>query len=155
MAPQIKKENGRNRWTYICGSHDTTDLLHRVQIWAKTTMHGKDLLVNDSRNWKTVEAVRKGLPEFDVISPLTLIVEPVDPIDRRALVITSQDEKVLRILNLVGQEQADGFKRLLASVDVVPKEEVVCFRGETTVFEEAEKVVVLAMYVSAYLLVRK
>ena len=104
MASQVRKENCRNGWTYISRSHDTTDLLHRVQVWAKTTMHGKDLLVNDSGNWKTVEAVRKGLPEFDIVSSLTLVVEPVDPIDRRALVITSQYEEVLRILNFVGQE---------------------------------------------------
>ena len=118
-------------------------------------MHSKDLLVYDGRNWKTVEAVRKGLPEFDVVSPFTLIVEPIDPIDRRALVITSQYEKVFRILNLVGQEQADGFKRLLASVDVVPEEKVICFRGKTTVFEETKEIVVLAVYVSTYLSCKK
>lgn len=33
--------------------------------------------------------------------------------------VTSQDEEVLGVLDLVGKEQADGFEGLFASVDVV------------------------------------
>jgi hypothetical protein len=37
----------------------------------------------------------------------TLVVEPVDPIDTGTLVVTSEDEKVFRVLDLVCQEQTN------------------------------------------------
>lgn len=72
-------------------------------------MHGEDLLVNDCSNRETVEAVGEGLPELDVIPSLALVVEAVDPVDGRALVVAAQNEEVFRVLDLVRQEQADGF----------------------------------------------
>jgi len=55
-----------------------------------------------------------------------------------ALVIASQEEKVLWVLDLVAEEQSDCLDRLLATVDVVTKEQVVCFGRETTVFKNTE-----------------
>lgn len=66
--------------------------------------------------------------------------------------VATQNEEVLWILDLVGQEKADGLERLLATVDVVTKEEVVRLWGETTVFEQAEEVIVLTVDVAADLL---
>lgn len=63
--------------------------------------------------------------------------------------VATQDEEVLRILDLVGQEKADGLERLLATVDVIAKEQVVRLWGETAVFEQAEKVIVLTVDVAA------
>ena len=59
--------------------------------------------------------------------------------------VPTQDEEILWILDLVRQKQANGFKRLFASVNVVPKEEVVRFGWKSSVLKEAEKVVILAM----------
>lgn len=67
--------------TYISRSHDPPDLLHRVQIGAQTTVHGEDLLVDDSGNWQAVEAVGECLPQLDVVSPLALVVETVNTVD--------------------------------------------------------------------------
>lgn len=50
-------------------------------------MHGENLLVNDGRDWQAIEAVCECLPQFDVISSLTFVVEAVDPIDGCTLVI--------------------------------------------------------------------
>ena len=44
---------------------------------------------------------------------------PVDTVDRSALVIPSQQEKVFRVLDLVRQQQADRFKRLRSRRDRV------------------------------------
>jgi len=41
---------------------------------------------------------------------------------------------------------------LLASIHIVTEEKVVCFGWEATVLEEAEKVIVLAVYVATNLL---
>lgn len=40
---------------------------------------------------------------------LTLIIEAIDTINARTLVIASQEKEVLRILNLVCEQKADGF----------------------------------------------
>lgn len=66
-------------------------------------MHGEDLLIDNGRNWQTVEAVGERLPQLDVVPPLALVVEPVDPVDGRALVVTTEDEEVLGVLDLVGK----------------------------------------------------
>jgi hypothetical protein len=73
-------------------------------------MHGEDLLINDSGNWQAVEAIRKCLPQLDVVSAFALIVEAVYAVDGSALVIASEDEKVFRVLDLICQQQANGLK---------------------------------------------
>lgn len=114
-------------------------------------MHGKDLLVNDGGNGEAVEAVGESLPELDVVSALALIVETVDTVDRGTLVVSTQNEEVLGVLDLVCKEEADGLERLLATVDVVTEEEVVGLRRETAIFEETQEVIVLAVDIAANL----
>lgn len=114
-------------------------------------MHGEDLLIDDGRNRQTVEAVGERLPQLDIVPPLALVVEAVDAIDRRALVVTTENKEIFGVLDLVGQEEADCFERLLAAVNVVTEEEIVGLGGKAAVFEEAQKVVVLPVDVTAYL----
>jgi hypothetical protein len=112
-------------------------------------VHGENLLVDDSSDGKTVEAIGKGLPELNVIATLALVVEAIDTVDRSTLVVTSQNEEVLGVLDLVGEEQADGLKGLLTSVDIVTEEEVVGLGREATVLEESEEIVVLSVDITA------
>lgn len=112
-------------------------------------MHGEDLLVDDGGDGQAVEAVGEGLPQLDVVSSLALIVETVDAVDRGALVVAAQDEEVLGVLDLVGEEQADGLERLLATIDVVTEEEVVGLGREATVLEQTQEIVILAVDVTA------
>ena len=65
--------------------------------------------------------------------------------------ISSQDEEVFWILDLVGQEQADSLQRLLATIDVVSEEEVVCFWWEATVLEQSKQIIVLPVNVATNL----
>lgn len=101
-------------------------------------MHGEDLLVDDSGDRKAVEAIRESLPQLDVVATLAFIVETVNAIDGRAFVISSQNEEVLGVLDLVCQQKADGLEGLLATVDVIAEEEVVGLWREAAVLEEAE-----------------
>ena len=112
-------------------------------------MHGEDLLVDDGSDGQAVEAISESLPKLDVVSSLALIVETVDAVDRGALVVTTENEEVLRVLDLVCEEQADCLQRLLATIDVVAEEEVVGLWGEAAIFEEPQQVVVLAVDISA------
>lgn len=72
-------------------------------------MHGKDLLIDNGSNRQAVEAVRKRLPQLNVVPSLALIVKAIDPVNRCALVVTPQDEEILWILDLVCKQQANSF----------------------------------------------
>ena len=82
-------------------------------------MHGENLFVNDCCNGQAVEAVRKRLPELDIVPSLAFIVKSIDSIDGGAFVVSSQDEEVFGILDLVGEKEANCFQRLLASIDII------------------------------------
>ena len=65
--------------------------------------------------------------------------------------IATQNEEVLRVLDLVGKEQADGLEGLLATVDVVTQEEVVGLGRKAAIFEQAQEIIVLAVNIAANL----
>ena len=79
------------------------------------------------------------------MSQRTLVVEPVNPVDARALVVPPQHEEVLRVLDLVRKEEANGLEGLLPAVHVITQEEVVRLGREAAVLEQSEQVVVLAV----------
>lgn len=149
----LQKLNGKlvKDGAYISRPHHAPNLLHRVEVGAQTAVHGENLLVNDCRNWQAIEAVSEGLPKLDVVPPLALIVEAVDSVDGSALVVPAEDEKVLRVLDLVCKEQANGLERLLATVHVVAEEQVVGFGRESAILEQTQEVVVLSVDIAANL----
>lgn len=63
--------------------------------------------------------------------------------------VAAQDEEVFGVLDLVGKKETDSLERLLATVDIVTKEEVVGLWRETTVFEKTQEIVVLAVNITA------
>ncbi|KAJ8523567.1 hypothetical protein ON010_g17552 [Phytophthora cinnamomi] len=117
VGPQQVAEQARVG--HVRGAHEALDLLHLAELGGQAAVHAEDLLVHDGRHGQAVEAVREGLPELDVVAALALVVEAVDAVDGRALVVAAQDEEVLRVLDLVGQQQADGLQALFAAVHVV------------------------------------
>lgn len=82
-------------------------------------MHCEDLLIDNGSDRETVEAVRESLPQLDVISALAFIVEAVNAVDGGTLMVASEDEEILRVLDLVCEQEADSLQRLLATIDVV------------------------------------
>jgi hypothetical protein len=63
-------------------------------------------------------------------------------------VVTTEQEEVFRVFDLVGQEKTDRFKRLLSAIDVIPQKEVVGLGRETTVLEKTQQIVVLAVNIT-------
>ena len=59
--------------------------------------------------------------------------------------VPSQQEEILGMLDLVGQQQADALNRLFSSINIVAQEEVVGIAWETSIFKEFDKVGELAM----------
>lgn len=114
-------------------------------------MHSENLLINNSGNGKAVETIGESFPQLNIVAALALIVETVDAVDGGTLVVTSQDEKVLRVLDFVGEQKADCLERLLASVYVVTQEEVIGLGRKTTVLKESEQVIILTMNIATNL----
>jgi len=53
--------------------------------------------------------------------PLNLIVKSVNPIDAGTLVISTEQEEIQWVLDLIGEQQADRLQGLLAPIHVVPE----------------------------------
>lgn len=66
-------------------------------------MHCENLFVNDGCDRQAVETIRKGLPQFDIVSSLALIVEAVDTVYGGAFVVAAQDEEIFWVFDLVGK----------------------------------------------------
>ena len=66
-------------------------------------MHSKDFLINNGCNGQAVEAISEGFPKLDIIPSLALIVETVDTVNRGTLMVSSQYEEILRVLDFVGK----------------------------------------------------
>ena len=71
-------------------------------------------------------------------SRLTFVVETVYAIDARALVVAAQQEEILGILDLIGEEKTDCFERLLAPIDVIAEKEIVRFGRKAAVLEQSQ-----------------
>ena len=114
-------------------------------------MHCEYLLVDNGCDWQAIEAIGEGFPQFDIVTSLALIIKPVYTIDRGTFVVSTENEEVLRILDLVCEKEAYCLKGLLPSIYVVTEEKVIRFWWEAAVLEKAKEVVVLAMYIAANL----
>ncbi len=84
-------------------------------------MHAKDFLIDNGSNGKAVEAVCEGFPKLNIVAPLALVIKSINTIDGGTLMISTKNEKIVRVFDFVGKEEADGFKALLSSIDVVAK----------------------------------
>ena len=75
----------------------------------------------------------------------------MNAIHRRDFVVTTKEKEVLRVFDLVGKEQANSLKGLLAIVHVIAKKEVVSLWWESSILEPTEQIIVLAVNISANL----
>jgi hypothetical protein len=64
-------------------------------------MHAKDLFIDNRSTREAVEAVGKSLPELDTEASFALIIKAINPIDGGTLVVSTQDEEIFRVLDLV------------------------------------------------------
>ena len=125
-----------------------------------TSVTAEYLFVDNRGDRQTVETIRKRFPQFDVVpalacvrerhtfshrsfsfidsSRLTFVVETVYAIDARALVVAAQQEEILGILDLKGEEKTNCFERLLAPIDVIAEKEIVRFGRKAAVLEQSQ-----------------
>ena len=133
----------------VGGAGDATDLVHGLEGGAQPAVHAEDLLVDDCGDGEAVETLSESAPEPHRVATLALLVEAVDAVDGRRLVVPAEKEEVLGVLDLVGEQKADCLDALFASVNIVAEEEIVGLGWVTAVVEKAEKVRVLPVDVAA------
>jgi len=109
----------------VDGALDVPDPGEAVEVRREAPVHAEDLVIDDGSDGEAVEAVGEELPEADAEAALALVVEAVDAVDGGALVVAPEQEEVVRVPDLVRQQQADGLDALLAAVHVVAQEQVV------------------------------
>lgn len=109
----------------IDGALNPTNLVHVLKLRRQPPVRAEDLVVDNSSDREAVEAVGEELPEADTEAAFALIVEAVDTVDGGTLVVAAEQEEIVRVLDLVAEEEADGLNALLPAVHVVAQEEVV------------------------------
>jgi hypothetical protein len=135
---------------YVDGALDVPDPVEAVEVRREAAVHAEDLVVDDGGDGQAVEAVGEELPEAHAEAALALVVEAVDAVDGGALVVPPQQEEVVRVPDLVREEEADGLDALLAAVHVVAQKQVVGRRWEAAVLEQAEQVRELPVNVACF-----
>jgi len=98
-------------------------------------VHAEDLVIDQGRNRHAIEDVLELFPDANGVATLAFIIETIDTVDLAALVVASQEEEVLLKLDFVCEEQDDGLKGVLSSIDIVTEEQIVSFRREAAIFK--------------------
>jgi len=110
---------------YVARAGDLGNLLHLAELRGQAAVHADDLVVDDGAAREAVKGVAKLLPHLDGEAAAALVVEAVNSVNPRALVIAPQQEKVLGVFDFVREQEAYDLQGLLAAVDVVSQEQVV------------------------------
>ena len=143
IAEQTFVGNIGGPWNFI-------DLFGLYELRGETPVHAEYFSLDEGWDRKAVEAVDEVFPQFDSVSIFALLEETVDAGDGGGLVVASEDVDFIGVFSFEGEEEADGFYALAASIDVIPQKEVAVVGGHATVLEQSEHVVVLPMDVAAY-----
>lgn len=111
-------------------------------------MHANYLLVNKSSNWEVVKTICEHFPQSNIVSPLALIIKTIYPVDGSTFMVTPKEEEVLWVPNLICKQQTYTFYALLTTINIVPKEQVICLWWVPTIFKKPKKISILTMNIS-------
>lgn len=110
---------------------DLLNLVQAEQCAANATVQADDLLVDDRCQRKPVKQVVDFVEDgVDVGGLLTqtaaaLLRETEGIVDPLVLVVAPQEVDLIRELDLEGHQEADGFQRVGATIDIITEEEVI------------------------------
>lgn len=85
-------------------------------------MHTEDLASDNSSNGQGVERINEKLPCLDVATTFALVVETINTSHIGALMVSSEEEEVLWVFDLIAEKEKDRLQRLFTSVHVVTQE---------------------------------
>lgn len=78
---------------------------------------------------------------------LALIIKPIQPINILRLMIAPEHKKVLRILNLIRQQQTNRLQILLAPVHIIPQKQIIRLGRIPSKIKNPQQIVILSMNV--------
>ncbi len=120
---------------HISWTHNVFDLIQVLELGTQTSVHTENFLINDRCHGKAIKDIAEHAPKSDRESALALIVKAINSVDLGTLVVSSQQEEVLRVLDFVAEQKTDCFNGLLSSIDVIAQEEIVGLGWESSVLE--------------------
>ena len=71
-------------------------------------MHAENFLIDQSSHRQSIENITENLPKSDGVSSLTFVIESINTVDLSTLVIASQKEEVLWVLDFVAEKKGNG-----------------------------------------------
>ena len=131
-------------------SIDKSDLVDGLDLRGESTMDAEDFAFDNSTNAEVIEDFGAILPWVSVsVLSNGLIIEAIHGSDLSCLVVTSEESDMSWVLELEAKEQLECFNGIEASIDEVTHEDIASVWNLTTLVEELEEIMELAMDISA------
>lgn len=135
----------------FAATFDVAHLFECGEHGGETGVDAEDLLLDDGADGEVVEDVGAVAPNVDgAVLAEALVVEAVNLSDLAGFVVTSNKTDAGRILDLEEEKEKEGLDGVVAAIDEIAHEDVVCVgdvAADTEKFEEIEE---LSMDVSNY-----
>lgn len=113
-------------------------------------MQAEDLSVDESGEGQIVEQIGEVLPHIRIaVFAKTFVVEAVDLRNLSRFVVAAEDGDSFTIADLQGDQQCHRFHRVVAAIDVVTHEQVICVRRPSAYPKQFHQVVKLAVDIAA------
>ena len=131
-------------------SVDKSNLVDGLDLRRESTMDAEDFAFDNGTNAEVIENFSAILPWVGItVLSNGLIIEAIHGSDLSGLVITSEKSDMCWVLELEAKEQLECFHGVEASIDEVTHEDVACVWDLAALVEELEKIVELAVDVTA------
>ena len=108
-------------------------------------MHAQYLIFYKSGYWHHIKQFYKASPKSYIVSSTTFIVESVYFWYILALVISTEKEDILGILDLECQEKTHCLYTLLAAIHVITEKKVIGIRYIASILYKTEQIIVLTV----------
>lgn len=114
-------------------------------------MKAEHLVLNDSCQWQVIEELSELLPDIGIaVLSEAFIVETVHLCDLPALVVATQNGDSVLEAHFESYKQSDSLYTVVAAIDVITHEEVVCVWRLTSNFEKLTQVMELTVNITTY-----
>lgn len=96
------------------------DVIKGIDTGRETSVEAEDLVIDEGGEGEVIEQISKVFPNVCIsIFSETFVVETVDLGDLARFVISAKNGNSLRVSNFEGDEQSNGFNRIVPSVNII------------------------------------
>ena len=110
---------------YIVGLTRPPQLVYACNLLADAPVHAQYFFVNQTADGQVLEGLAEFAPNFNSVPiecPLATIAEPINLIYESALVVAAEHPHMLRVPQLVGEQQSDNLDVIRVAVHVIALE---------------------------------